>query len=155
MNVSLQLLAAPLILLSACASNAPELDVSVYQLKQTEIYDRDSPVARSEQQKRLRGAVSAEERAGRLGGYYTVEWSKGEMHDSTGPVEIVFLYRQAGTASKVHKKVRGFPASKRKGVTEFSVIGEEYQQDGRVLNWRSELYVGGELIAHDQSYLWQ
>lgn len=154
MKYSSFLLALPLVLLCACASSEPELDVSVYKLKDTKSYSRENPVARGEQQKRLRGAVTGVDRRARLGGYYTIDWDRGKEYDSTAPVRVVFLYRQAATASKVHRLQKDYPASTRKAVTEFSVIGEQYAQNGRVLNWRCEVYSGEELMAHEQSYMW-
>jgi hypothetical protein len=155
MKQSLVLLALPAILLVSCTSPEPKFEVTVYKLKDTQVADRDAPVVRAEQQKRLRGAVSEEEREQRLGGYYTVDWDAGERFDPSLATKVVFLYRQAGTASKVLRKEQIYSAGKRKGVTEFSIVGEDFRQNGRVLNWRSELYSGTELIAYEQSYLWQ
>ena len=148
-------LSTPLLFLCACASSEPEVDVSVYKLKNTQLAKVDAPVVRAEQQKRLRGAVSEVEKRERLGEYFTVEWNRGKAFSSEEGAKVVFLYRQAGTASQVFRLEKKYPASQRRGVTEFSIVGEAYNQRGRVLNWRSELYSGDQLLAHEQSYLWQ
>lgn len=148
-------LSAPLLFLGACAFNEPEVNVSVYKLKDTQVAKVDAPVIRAEQQKRLRGAVSEVEKRERLGEYFTVDWNQGESFSNEETVKVVFLYRQAGTASKVLRLEKEYPANQRKGVTDFSIVGEVYNEQGRVLNWRSELYSGGRLVAHEQSYLWQ
>lgn len=148
-------LLASLLFLGACASNKPEVNVSVYKLKDTKVAKVDAPVIRAEQQKRLRGAVSEEEKRERLGEYFTVDWNRGKNFSIEEGAKVVFLYRQAGTASKVLRLEQEYPASQRKGVTDFSIVGEAYNQQGRVLNWRSELYSGDRLLAHEQSYLWQ
>ena len=155
MNVSLLLLAVPLVFFSACASNEPDLEVSVYHLKDTKIYNREAPLVRAEQQKRLRGAVSNVERNARKGEYFTVDWDQGQGVALGDTVKVVLLYRQAATASEVYKMEREYPIAKRKGVTDFSLTGDEYKKNGRVLNWRSELYSGDQLLAYEQSYLWQ
>jgi hypothetical protein len=39
--------------------------------------------------------------------------------------------------------------------TEFTVIGDDYLQDGRVTSWRCLLIENGKIVAENRSYLWE
>lgn len=114
--------------------------------------DTKDPMVRGEQLRLLHGSVGINERAQRLGQYYTVLW-----HDATGsgPVEVIFEYQQGGTASRVKRFAQRFPAGETSGKVEFSVIGDDYHQGGRVLAWRCKLLRDGRELASRHSYLWQ
>lgn len=109
---------------------------------------------RMEKERRLRGAVSMEERKERLGQYYTLLW-----HDpdgaGQGAVEVVFQYQQGATASRVKRMTKTFPASAVEGTADFAVIGENYFDGGKVLAWKATLQRGERVLATRQSYLWQ
>lgn len=154
MNCRLLLAILPIILGVSCASNKSEVDVSVYHLKSVVRVKPLNKVVRAEQQKRLRGAISAEERNSRKGLYYTVDWDL-RAHDIIEPIDVVFMYHQAGTASKVITQELVFPETKTKGKCEFAVIGDDYRKNGRVLDWRIELRSGSKLLESEQSYLWK
>ena len=94
------------------------------------------------------------ERRQRLGQYFTMTW-KDSAGAGTGPVELVFLYQQGGTASRVKRMSKSFPSSSRKGIAEFAVIGDDYTTGGRVLAWKVTLNRAGREVASRQSYLWQ
>jgi hypothetical protein len=53
---------------------------------------------------------------------------------------------------QVEKELGG---GRRSGKVEFKVTGDNYLENGRVLNWRVELYEGDVLLAHQQSYMWE
>ena len=148
------LLFAFTIFLSSCASNSAKVDVSVFKLKSTRIESRESPIVRAEQKRRLKGVLSNVERTEKMGEYYTVDW-RVDSELKNGPVRVVFTYRQAGSASKILQLEKEYPAGKSKGRAEFMIVGKEFQQQGRVLNWRSDLYVNSSLVAYDQSYMWK
>lgn len=107
-----------------------------------------------EKNRRLRGAVSMEERRQRLGQYYTLLW-----HDPAGagqgPVEVAFLYQQGASASRVKRMTRQFPADATEGTANFEVIGDDYFKNGKVLAWKATLSRNGRELASKQSYLWQ
>lgn len=111
-------------------------------------------MARSEQQKRLYGAVDLEQQQTRMGHYYTVHWDV-RAHSVTEPLRVVFLYNQAKTGAEVLRKEYSIDSVAKKGLCEFSVVGEAYNTGGRVLCWKIEIYSGKELLATEQSYLWQ
>ncbi len=107
-----------------------------------------------EKARRLHGAVSMEERRGRLGQYYTLIWDD-RNGVGQGEVELVFQYQQGATASRVKRMVRRYPPATSKGKAEFAIIGDDYFKGGKVLAWKATLQRGGKVIATEQSYLWQ
>lgn len=128
-------------------------------MKQFQLRDQvrdlgNEPMVRMEKERRLRGAVSMEERRQRLGQYYTLLW-QDPSGVGKGPVEVVFQYQQGATASRVKRMTREFPASAADGVAEFAVIGDDYFTGGRVLTWKATVFRGGRQLASRQSYLWQ
>lgn len=144
----------PIVFGISCATQQDRVDVSIYHLKSLSPVDKDNPTVRSEQQKRLHGAVSLKERQNRMGQYYTVRWDVREKAIET-PVRVVFRYRQAATGSKVLKQEHKMESTVQKGITEFSIAGDTYKKSGRVLNWRIEVYSGSKLLVSEQSYLWE
>lgn len=138
----------------SCADRADPLVVKQYQVRDQSRDDGADPMVRMEKQRRLHGAVSMEERRARLGQYYTILWQHPEGA-GLGPVEVVFEYRQGATASRVKRMSRSFPAEEVSGTADFSVIGDDYFQNGRVTAWRVTLLRGGNEVAVRRSYLWQ
>lgn len=151
-NLRIGFLAA--LLFCSCSVGSDPLVVKQFQLRDQEDTDKDDPMVRGEKLRRLHGAVSLEERRQQLGQYYTVLW-QDEEGVGRGPVEVVFEYQQGGTASRVKREVRRFGAEEEAGTAEFSVIGDNYFQNGKVLAWRVGLRRAGKEIAHKRSYLWQ
>lgn len=112
-------------------------------------------MTRMEMQRRLRGAVSMEQRRQRLGQYYTILWHIPAAQDTGESIRVVFEYQQASTASKILKSEKSFAPHTLKGQTEFSIIGENFFKRGRVLAWQISLYQGQTLIDSKRSYLWK
>jgi hypothetical protein len=142
------------VLLGACAKTPAPLVVRQYQLRDQDPGNADEPLVRMEKERRLRGAVSMEERRGKLGQYFTMLWND-QAGAGTADVEIVFEYQQGASASRVKHMTSRFPASDKSGTAEFAVIGEDYFKNGRVLAWKASLRRGSTLIATRRSYLWQ
>lgn len=140
--------------LVSCAEWKDPLVVKQFKLRDETLDHGEEPMVRMEKQRRLHGAVSMEERRQRLGQYYTIRWSDPKGVGS-GPVEVVFEYRQGGTASAVKRITESFPASADGGTTEFSVVGDNYFDNGKVLAWRTSLHRAGREIAVRRSYLWE
>jgi hypothetical protein len=46
-------------------------------------------------------------------------------------------------------------ASASSGKEEFTVIGDNYFDNGRVMTWKVSLIVDGQTISSKQSYLWE
>lgn len=140
-----------LVLLVACGT-PDSLDVRPFHIREVKNKGGGEPLIDAEQKRRMYGAVGVREQEQRLGQYYTVHW-----HDDSGsePVELVFEYQQASTASKVLKQVQAFDGSSRKGTAEFRIIGDAYLEGGRVLSWKCTLKRGGRVVTSRHSYLWQ
>jgi hypothetical protein len=140
--------------LGACAGPPEPLVVKQFLLRDQERNSGDEPMTSMEKSRRLRGAVSMEERRQRLGQYYTLIW-----HDPAGlgkgPVEVTFLYQQGASASRVKRMTRSFPSTATGGTADFAVIGEDYFKNGKVLAWKATVTRGGREIASKRSYLWQ
>ena len=152
MNPCYSLLAV--LLLGACARPSEPLVVKQFQLRDQAPNTVDEPMVKMEKARRLRGAVSMEERRARLGQYYTLVWDdpKGV---GQGEVELIFQYQQGATASLVKRMVRKFSSATAGGKEEFAVIGDDYFKGGKVLAWKATLQRGGKVVATQQSYLWQ
>ncbi|MCB1130589.1 MAG: hypothetical protein KDN05_05625 [Verrucomicrobiae bacterium] len=137
-------------LLASCAADRAPLVVKTYQLRDQEREPDADPMARMEKHRRLLGAVSLEQRRGRLGQYYTVLWNDPAAGT---PVTVTFEYQQGG--SRVKRMTRDFPADAVEGRAEFAITGDDYSENGRVLAWHVTLERGGNELASRQSYLWR
>ncbi len=137
----------------SCAGPREALVVKQFTLRDQNTDKGSEPMVRQEKLRRLYGAVSLEERKGRLGQYYTALWSAPE---SVGQEkEIILQYQQGGSGSLIKTMKRALPASSAEGKEEFAVIGDDYFDNGRVLTWKMDLVVGGQTISSKQSYLWE
>jgi hypothetical protein len=142
------------LLLGACAGPPETLVVKQFQLRDQVRDAGEEPMVRMEKSRRLRGAVSMEERRQRLGQYYTILWSD-PAGAGQGKVEVLFQYQQGGSASRVKRMTKEFPASDAEGIAEFAVVGDDYFKGGKVLAWRASVSRGGRELASRRSYLWQ
>lgn len=141
------------VLLVSCASD-DVIQVKQFHLRSTQVENmQQAPMVRGQQMYRMRGAVSMEQREKRLGQYYSVRWK----HEGSGATsrKIVMDYRQAATGSKILSMSQELPAGEKSGLVEFSVAGESYRIEGRVLAWRIRLLSGKEVIEEKRSYLWR
>jgi hypothetical protein len=105
---------------------------------------------RAEVERRYFGAVSGMERRSREGHYYTVHWSTARAAD----VRVRMEYRQQKLGLHVQSMERLYPRVKGAQKTEFSVIGDDYHDDGAVTAWRITLIENGRIVAVTQSFLW-
>lgn len=142
------------LILAGCADPTEPLTVKQFQLRDQVTNSGEDPMVQMEKQRRLRGAVSMEERRQRLGQYYTLIWSDPAGAGS-GPVEVLFEYRQGRTGSEIKRMSELYPASVAEGVVEFAVVGDNYFDNGKVLAWRASVSRGGREIAAKQSFLWE
>lgn len=152
MKLMKSLPAAALFLALAACSGTPEiLTVKQFTLRDQDTSVVDDPMVQNEKLRRLHGAVSVAERKQRLGQYYTVLWHDPKTAGFRR--EIVFRYQQGG--SRIKEMRRTLPAGAAEGKEEFTVIGDNYFDNGRVLAWKIDLTANGETIASKQSYLWE
>lgn len=140
--------------LGAC-SHAPDvLAVKQFQLRDQTRDNSSEPMVRMEKERRLRGAVSMAERKQRLGQYYTAIWNDPDGVGQ-GPVEVLFEYRQGQSGSLIKRETQRFPSGDGSGAAEFSVVGDNYFNHGKVISWRVTLTRGGRVLGTQRSYLWQ
>jgi len=140
--------------LSGCAAEKEGLVVKQFYLREQTDGAGEDALVRGEKLRRLYGAVSMEERRGRLGQYYTVLWND-QTGVGTGPAEVVFEYQQGGTASLVKRTSQSFSAEQSTGKAEFSIIGDNYFNNGKVIAWKVSLKRDGKVLNTRQSYLWR
>lgn len=147
------LLIFPVIGLLSCTGPKDSVQIRQFHLRSLTSDTAGVDSIRAENQKRLHGAVSAEERRNRLGHYYTIEWDGPEGSEQE-PVRLVFQYRQAATGSQILRREITASAG-RKGKRELQIIGPAYLEGGRVLSWHLSYYRGDRLIESRQSFLWE
>jgi hypothetical protein len=141
------------LLLAGCAGTPQTLVVKQHTLRDQVTTSSEDPMVHQEKLRRLYGAVTLEERKERLGQYYTILWNSPETAGSQR--EIRFDYLQGGSGSRIKTMKRPLDIGQAKGKAEFSVIGKNYFDNGRVLAWKISLVVDGKSIASEQSYLWE
>lgn len=137
--------------LCGCSPQTEPLIVKQFTLRDQDTDAIDDPMVQNEKLSRLYGAVSMEERKGRLGQYYTVLWN--DPNTSGSKREIRFHYQQGG--SRVKTVTRSLPTAQSTGKEEFKIIGDDYFTNGRVLAWKIDFIANGKTIASKQSYLWE
>jgi hypothetical protein len=137
--------------LASCSAPVEPLMIKQFTLRDQETSVADDPMVQNEKLRRLHGAVSIEERKQRLGQYYAVLWNA----DAAAEKKIVFRYQQGASGSRIKEMHRTLPTGSSSGKEEFSIIGDNYLKNGRVLAWKIDLTANGETIASKQSYLWE
>ena len=96
------------------------------------------------------GAINGYERRLRYGGYFKFFWRASRKADIT----VRFEYRQQKLGAFVQAKEFFYKDAKGSIETEFDVIGDDYNDDGKVNGWRVLLIENGKVVGLNQSYLW-
>ncbi len=136
-------------LLASCAKETPLLRVDSFKMKDTELANKNAAMVRGDQNYLLFGKISKPEREKTAGHYLTVR-----RKDTGDAVKMRFTYQQVRTGSK--KLVKEAQLAPDVLHHEFSVSGEDYKTNGRILAWHLELLSDtGKSLASKQSYLWQ
>ena len=149
-----------LVTFSSCQStpDEPEVEsaitkVDYYHLKNVgEMRESQDPMIYTESSYYLHGALTNQERAARLGNYYTVYW---KSDDKVSPVTVKFQYTQAGTGSEVKVQEQTLTDHKGKGRTKFNILGDDYRKNGRVISWKATVTQNGVEIGSQASFLWK
>jgi hypothetical protein len=125
--------------------------VKAYHLQPTEPLRTIDPSLLFERNHYLHGATTLAEQMERAGHYYNVWW---KANDRSQPVTLRFEYRQKDSGLTV--KTKDFQITEVRGSnqTKFNVIGADYQSNGAVTAWRITLRRGKEVLASQQSFLW-
>ena len=96
------------------------------------------------------GAVTALDYLERKGYYFNVWWSSKRKVD----VVLRLEYRQENLGSYVQAKELSYPRVKGNVQSELRVIGDEYNDNGRITAWRLLLIENGRAVGLHQSFLW-
>jgi hypothetical protein len=100
---------------------------------------------------RLHGAITNADRNQRYGNYLDFFWRVKRPANVTVRLE----YRQEKLRSFTQAREISYPNVKGNNKTEFTIIGDDYLQDGRVTAWRCLLIENGKIVAENRSYLWE
>ena len=100
---------------------------------------------------RLHGAITNADNAQRYGHYFDFFWRAKRAADITVRLE----YRQEKLRAFVQAREIFYPNATGNIKTEFTIIGDDYLQDGRVTSWRCLLIENGRIVAENRSYLWE
>src|SRR5688572_18255885 len=96
------------------------------------------------------GAINNYERRLRYGHYYQFFWRSGRKADLT----VRFEYRQQNLGAFVQAKEYFYKDAKGSYKSEFQVIGDDYNEDGKISGWRVVLIENGKIVGLTQSFLW-
>lgn len=86
------------------------------------------------------------------GNYFNFFWWN---HGSPADVTVRLEYRQANLSNFVMAREKSYSNVKGSICTRFSIIGDDYLENGQVTNWRCILIVDNKIVALTQSYLWK
>ena len=150
--LALAALAATSCTITATGPGGEIAKVKYYNLQPTQVLKTPDPTILFERQHYLYGAFTAAEQIKRTGNYFTVMW---RAQDRTQPVTVRFEYRQEKTALDVKKQEQEVTEIRRNNVTEFRVVGKDFEDGGRVTAWRVTLLRGKEELVSQNSYLWK
>ena len=96
------------------------------------------------------GALNSYERRVRYGHYFKFFWRSSRKANLT----VRFEYRQQNLGAYVQAKEYNYNDAKGSFMSEFDVIGDQYQEDGKVCGWRVLLIENGKIVGLNQSFLW-
>ncbi len=108
------------------------------------------PVQAFEVERRYFGAVNQFEKRLREGCYHTFQWWAKERSDVT----VRFEYRQEKLGAYVLAQEVRYEGVRGSVTTEFSVVGDDYHEDGPVVAWRLLIVRDGRVMGLKQSFLW-
>jgi hypothetical protein len=100
---------------------------------------------------RMYGAITGADQRQRFGNYFDFFWRTKRPANVTVRLE----YRQEKLRSFVQAREISYPNAKGNYKTEFTIIGDDYFNDGRVIAWRCLLIENGRIVAQNLSYLWE
>lgn len=139
-------------LMVSCVTDPIGLNVKQYHLRENMFNENGNLMARGEVQRLLHGAVTVEEKRQKIGQYYHVIWKQDDAGIEAD--EIVFEYQQASSGSKI-KRLSHQAAATKNIDAYFSIVGNDYRRNGRVLSWRATVRRNGQIIATQKSYMWR
>ncbi len=126
--------------------------VNPYHLQPGGHVPSDEGMIDFEYDRKVFGAVTAEDYYCRYGNYYTIFWKPKTVGR---PATVRLQYRQATCGPKIFIKEQVINSPKRSNTTNFEVIGEEYAKHGAVTQWKASVIQDGSVIDEFKSFLWQ
>jgi len=130
------------------------------QFRKTELFFNDTLTAQPpstqneminfERQRVNYGAITGVDRRARMGNYFTFFWNTKRHAHLTFRLE----YRQEKLGAFVQAQEVNYPEVHGSQQTKFSVIGDDYFENGRVTAWRALLIENGKIVGLTQSFLW-
>lgn len=152
------LLAAALMLLgsTSCATSdrsaSAVTKVKYYHLDPTvRVRTYDRMISFEERYYRY-GAVDNPQLLEKVGHYYSVFW---RTNDRDADVKLRLDYRHQATGPKEYSFEVAVDKVRRRNVTKFAVIGDEYTKLGTVTAWKVSLIINGEVAGENKSFLWE
>lgn len=118
-------------------------------LKRNQAVTQDASLT-FERSYRLHGAVTALDIRQRQGQYFDFFWRSKQPADVT----VRFEYKQENLREFVQAKELSYRGARGTNESEFTVLGDEYFDDGRVLAWRCLLISNGRIVAEKRSFMW-
>lgn len=100
---------------------------------------------------RLFGAVTMLDQQRRWGHYFDFFWRGKRDAEITVRLE----YQQEKLRSFTQAREVVYPHARGHHKTSFTILGEDFFNDGRVIAWRCLLIENGKIVAQDRSFLWR
>lgn len=117
---------------------------------QSSVRPTQSQMIAFERLRKTFGAVTNYDRTERYGHYFDVWWRAKRQ----AAVTVRLEYRQQNLGSHVQAKEYFYPEAKGTVQTKFTLIGDEYAEDGKITAWRILLIEDGRVVGLRQSFLW-
>jgi hypothetical protein len=100
---------------------------------------------------RLYGVVTGLDARLRSGHYFDFFWRAKRDAKITVRLE----YRQAFLRAFTQAREVDYPHARGSHKTSFTIVGDDFFDDGHVIAWRCVLIENGRIVAEDRSYLWR
>ncbi|MBV8376573.1 MAG: hypothetical protein JO279_06170 [Verrucomicrobia bacterium] len=104
-----------------------------------------------ERRHRLWGALDAADVSARTGQYFTFFWRAKRPANLTLRLE----YRQTNLKNYVQARELNYPNAKGSHISEFAIVGNDYENDGPITSWRAILIENRKIVALLPSRNWQ
>jgi hypothetical protein len=104
-----------------------------------------------ERKHRLWGAIDGAENAAKTGQYFTFFWRSKRPAYLTLRLE----YRQANLKNYVQARELYYPDAKGSHISEFAIVGTDYENDGPITSWRAILIENRKIVALLVSRTWR
>ena len=148
-------------------TKAPVLPLSIdpaFQFRKNKLYflesaqatgvlrPSDEPSLAFERQHLLYGAISGSDIRNRYGNYFTFFWRAKRTANLTMRLE----YRQVRLGAYLQAREIEYPNAKGNFTSHFQITGDDYNEGGKVVQWRAVLIEDHRVIVGlTQSYLWR